>query len=84
MSAEFAYEDSPWSDKQLKLVIEKKIPFIIWVGEEESKTNIFKIKNIYKNEENFVALTDLIETAKMLSSNYKQDLNENKVVFTNK
>lgn len=38
-------------DKQLKAVVKKKIPFIIFVGEEELASKVYPIKNLATSEE---------------------------------
>lgn len=41
---EMVYEASPKPQKQLKYALESEIPFIIWLGEDEIKNSIVKIK----------------------------------------
>ena len=51
-------------DKQLKTALKKKIPYILFIGEEETKTGIYTIKNVAKSIEykvNFTELTKLIK-----------------------
>jgi len=81
LSTEFIYDEFPRPDKQLKFALEKRIPFIVWVGEDEVKNNVFKIKNLYLKKEQTVAGADLVTVARELSQAYKKDLEEGKVVF---
>ena len=81
LSTEFIHDEFPRPDKQLKFALEKRIPFIVWVGEDEVKNNVFKIKNLYLKKEQTVAGADLVTVARELSQAYKKDLEEGKVVF---
>lgn len=42
--AEIVYESSPKPQKQLSYALEGKIPYIIWLGEDEIKNSIVKVK----------------------------------------
>lgn len=42
--AEMVYESAPKPQKQLSFALEGKIPFIIWLGEDEIKNSIVKVK----------------------------------------
>ncbi len=44
INAEILYQENPRQDKQMDYAINNKIPFIIFVGENEKKTNKFNIK----------------------------------------
>jgi histidyl-tRNA synthetase len=81
LSTEFIHDEFPRPDKQLKFALEKRIPFIVWVGEDEVKNNIFKIKNLYLKKEVTVPGDELVKVARELSQTYKVDLEEGRVVF---
>jgi len=54
--------------------LENKIPFIVWLGENEIKERKVKVKNTYKKEEVDVAMDDMaIEIGKMVKG-YDEDL----------
>ena len=47
--SEMVYESAPKPQKQLSFALESKIPFIIWIGEDEIKNSIVKIKVLNYN-----------------------------------
>lgn len=50
-------------DKQIKAVVKKAIPYIMFIGEEEVKSGLYTIKDIAKSQEyklNFAGIVDLI------------------------
>ena len=51
-------------DKQLKTVIKKAIPYILFMGEEEVRSGIYTIKNIAKSQEYKLDLTGIAELIK--------------------
>jgi len=79
--AEMVYESAPKPQKQLTFALESKIPFIIWLGEDEIKNSIVKIKCTYKKEEFVINRQDFLAKLTELSSNYRKDLAEGRVVF---
>jgi histidyl-tRNA synthetase len=58
------YPDKAKLDKQFKYADKRGIPFMIIVGEEELKNNIFKIKNLASGEQTSVTIEELIENLK--------------------
>lgn len=44
IGAEILYYKEAKSQKQLTEALEKEIPFLIWIGENEMKENIYKVK----------------------------------------
>lgn len=81
VKTEILYDLYPKPDKQLKYALEKKIPFILWIGEDEIAKKQYKIKIMYKKEEIVVMEEDLIEQSKKLSAIYKEDLEKGLVVY---
>jgi histidyl-tRNA synthetase len=81
IKAEILYDLNPKVDRQIKHALEKKIPFVLWVGEEEVVKKAYKIKILYRKEEIPVAEEDLIEVARKLSAQYQEDLKKGTVVF---
>ena len=47
------YNENPRNDKQMDFAIDNKVPFIIYIGENEVKENNLKVKVIIKNKINF-------------------------------
>lgn len=60
-------------DKQLKTALKKKIRYILFVGEDEVKNEIFTLKNLTKNEEQKVALERVISIVKDRRKTYLGD-----------
>ncbi len=58
------YPDKAKLDKQFRYADKRGIPFMIIVGEEELKNNVFKIKNLASGEQTSVTLEELIEKLK--------------------
>lgn len=51
-------------DKQLKTALKKKIRYILFIGEDELKNEVYTLKNLTKNEEQKVALERVISIVK--------------------
>lgn len=79
--AEVLYEAAPKPQKQLTFALESQIPFVIWLGDEEVKSGIVKIKCVYKKEETVVKRTELKQKCAELAAQYEKDLEEGKVIF---
>lgn len=60
----------------MKYALEKNIPFIIWIGENEVKAKQFKIKKMYEKEEIVIDEGKLIEECIKLSVEYKKKIKE--------
>jgi histidyl-tRNA synthetase len=50
--------------KQFKVAEQKKIPFVIVVGENEIKENKFAFKNMSTGEQNLLSVEEIIEKIK--------------------
>lgn len=81
VKAEITYDAAPKPDRQLKYALEHKIPFVLWVGEDEVTKKAYKIKILYKKEEISVTEDNLVEEARKLSVVYADDLLKGAVVF---
>lgn len=44
IKAELLYNENPKPQKQLEYALENYVPFILWIGEDEIKNNMVKIK----------------------------------------
>jgi histidyl-tRNA synthetase len=63
-------------DKQLKTAVKKDIPFIVFVGEEELKQEIYPFKDTAKSEEQRVSFERMVSIVKDRRRNHKDDLDE--------
>jgi len=50
--------------KQMNYAHRRNIPFVVLVGEEELKTDVFTLKNMESGEQNTLALSELLQTLK--------------------
>ena len=48
-------------DRQIKNVLKKKIPYILFLGEDEVKSGIYTLKNIAKSEEYKLKFDEIVE-----------------------
>jgi histidyl-tRNA synthetase len=62
--AEFLYDLDPKPKKQLDVALEQQIPFMIWIGEEELKKGLVKLKNMVKKTEIEVSRDTVVEQLK--------------------
>lgn len=62
--AESLYDASPKPDKQLKKALSDRIPVIIWIGENELKSQQVNVKMVNENKEEAVKLEALVEFLK--------------------
>ena len=70
INAEILYQENPRQDKQMDYAVNNKIPFIIFVGENEKKTNKFNIKIMASgNQVEGVEFGKLAEEIKKLKEN---------------
>lgn len=81
IKCEGSYMANAKTDKQMKYVLENKIPFIIWIGESEIKEECVNFKNLYLKTEEKIKMKDLVEVVKKNLEIYYQDLKNGKVVF---
>jgi len=51
-------------DKQIKTAVKKDIPFIIFVGEEELKTEVYSFKDVASSEEQKLSFERIVTTVK--------------------
>ena len=69
IKAEILYNENPRMDKQMDYVVNNKIPFMIFIGENELKENKIKIKCMANSNEIMVEREKLIEEIKKLKEN---------------
>ena len=70
IDSEILYQENPRQDKQMDYAINNKIPFIVYVGENEKKTNKFNIKILANgNQVEEVEFEKLSEEIKKLKEN---------------
>ena len=69
IKAEMLYNENPRMDKQMDYVVNNKIPFIIFIGENELKENKLKIKCMANSSEILIEREKLIEEIKKLKEN---------------
>lgn len=81
LKSEILYEGAPKPQKQLAFALENKIPYIIWLGEDEIKSGIVKVKCTYKKDETTIKRAEIIPALTELSKKYKEDLEAGLVVF---
>jgi len=56
VAAEYMYDVNPKPKKQLDYVLANQIPYVIWIGEEELKTNQVKVKDMQLKTEQLVPI----------------------------
>ena len=64
IKADLLYEEIPKLEKQMNYALNKKIPYIIFIGEDEIKDNKFKLKNLKTKEQKILEIDNLIEELK--------------------
>ena len=69
INAEMLYNENPRMDKQMDYVINNKIPFMVFIGENELKENKLKIKCMANGNEVMVERGKLVEEVKKLKEN---------------
>ena len=69
IKAEILYNENPRMDKQLDYGLNNKIPFLVFIGENELKENKIKIKCLANKEEITVDREKLIEELNKLKTN---------------
>ena len=69
IKAEILYNENPRMDKQMDYVVNNKIPFIVFIGENELKENKLKIKCMANSTEILIEREKLIEEIKKLKEN---------------
>ncbi|HEU5121249.1 MAG TPA: His/Gly/Thr/Pro-type tRNA ligase C-terminal domain-containing protein, partial [Candidatus Saccharimonadales bacterium] len=63
-------------DKQIKTAIKKEIPFMVFVGEEELKQEIYPFKDVAKAEEQKLSFERIISTVKDRRLKHDDDLDD--------
>ena len=61
---EFLYESDPRPDKQLKKALQKEVPVMIWVAEQEIKSQKVKVKFLEEKTEETVEIENLTKILK--------------------
>ena len=69
IKAEILYNENPRMDKQMDYVVNNKIPFMVFIGENELKENKIKIKCMANSNEIMIEREKLIEENKKLKEN---------------
>ena len=69
IKAEILYNENPRMDKQMDYVVNNKIPFMVFIGENELKENKIKIKCMANSNEIMIERGKLIEEIKKLKEN---------------
>ena len=63
-------------DKQIKTAVKKEIPFLIFVGEEELKSEIYSFKDTASSEEQKLSFERIVSTVKDRRRPHLDDLDE--------
>lgn len=58
LAAEYLYDSNPKPKKQLDYVLAQQIPYVIWIGEDELKQGLVKIKDMALKKEEMVPIDD--------------------------
>ena len=66
IKAEILYNENPRMDKQMDYTVNNKIPFMVFIGENELKENKLKIKCMANGTEMMIERGKLIEEIKSL------------------
>ena len=68
INAEILYNENPRMDKQLDYGLKNKIPFLIFIGENELKENKVKIKCLANTQEMLIEREKMVEEIKKLKN----------------
>ena len=68
INAEILYNENPRMDKQLDYGLKNKIPFLIFIGENELKENKIKIKCLANTQEMLIEREKMVEEIKKLKN----------------
>lgn len=63
-------------DKQIKTAVKKEIPFLVFVGEEELKTEIYSFKDTASSEEQKLSFERIVSTVKDRRRPHLDDLDD--------
>jgi len=69
IKAEFLYDLNPKPKKQMDYAQKHAIPFLIWIGENEIKAGIVKLKDMDRHEEREIPQTDVVRELRGLLNN---------------
>lgn len=64
LKAEYLYDLNPKPKKQIDYALENQIEMVVWIGEEEMKNGVVKVKNMGARTEEIIPRTELIEYLK--------------------
>ena len=85
VSAEFVYKTDVPFRRQLQMALEKGIPYMVVLGEDEVARNVCQLKDVQANEQTEVtldALPNLLLSKTNSSGGYVEDSNSNNAVNT--
>ena len=68
INAEILYNENPRMDKQLDYGLKNKIPFLVFIGENELKENKIKIKCLANSQEMVIEREKMVEEIKKLKT----------------
>ena len=71
IKAEILYNENPRMDKQMDYAVDNRIPFVIFIGENEVKENKIKVKCIANSTELFFTRDNYIEELLKLKQDEK-------------
>ena len=71
IKAEILYNENPRMDKQMDYAVDNRIPFVIFIGENEVKENKIKVKCIANSTELFFTCDNYIEELLKLKQDEK-------------
>ena len=63
-------------DKQLKTAVKKEIPFLVFIGEEELKTEVYSFKDTASSEEQKVSFERMVSLVKDRRRKHQDDLDD--------
>jgi len=66
IEAELMYLDSPKPQKQISYALENAIPFMVWIGEQEVKDGMVKLKTMSTKDEVLIPRAEFITRTKEL------------------
>lgn len=84
INAEILYNENPRNDKQMDYVIDNRVPFIIFIGENELKENKIKIKCLANSKELYFSRDTYIQDIQNLRQDKSLYIVEHKSKEINK
>lgn len=61
VKAETSYSDNPKVQRQLEFALESGIPLVMWIGENEIKDGVVKVKNMNEKTELFIPRAEMVQ-----------------------